>query len=254
MARPDLAGLHPGKFHKGLLDTVIAAGVTVHGETEVTGVTDGSIVETTRGRVTAGQVVVATNGYSDASDRWLQRRLVPIPSRMIATEPLAPETMSRLMPKRRMHGETRQLYHYYRPSPDGRRILFGGRERTWGDNQGSHAENLRADLAEIFPELADVGVSHTWFGYVAYNRDYLPRMFERDGVHYATGFCGSGVVWAWWLGSKLGSKLAGEAENDTVFACPPPRAVPFYQGKPWFLPAALLWFGIRDRMGSLSKR
>lgn len=254
MARSDLAGLHPGKFHNGLLDTAIKAGVTVHGETAVTGIRDGFEVETSRGRVKAKQVVVATNGYSDRSDSWLQRRLVPIPSRMIATEPLPAETMDRLMPKRRMLGETRQLYHYYRPSPDGTRILFGGRERTWGDNQNSHAANLRADMAEIFPELSDVKLSHTWFGFVAYNLDYMPRMFERNGVHYATGFCGSGVVWAWWLGSKLGFTLAGEGDAHTAFACAPPRAVPFYTGTPWFLPAALFWYGLRDRMGGLSKR
>ena len=254
MARPDLAGLHPAKFHKGLMETAIEAGVTVHGETAVHGIRDGFDVETARGRVKAKQVIVATNGYSDSSDRWLRRRLVPIASRMIATQPLPAETMARLFPNKRMHGETRELYHYYRPSPDGTRILFGGRERTWGDDQNAHAHNLRTDLAEIFPELADVPLSHTWFGFVAYNLDYMPRMFERDGVHYATGFCGSGVVWAWWLGAKLGFKLAGEANADTVFACAPPKALPFYNGKPWFLPAALLWFGLRDRMGGLSKR
>jgi glycine/D-amino acid oxidase-like deaminating enzyme len=257
MLRPDIGGLHPGKLHAGMMETAIKAGVTVHGETAVTGIRrdgKGFEVETARGRVKATNVIVATNGYTDNSNRWLQRRLVPVPSRIIATQPLSPETMARLMPKRRMHGETRHLYHYYRPSPDGTRILFGGRERAWGGGSGEFATNLRADLGEIFPELADVPLSHNWFGFVAYNLDYLPRMFERDGVHYATGFCGSGVVWAWWLGSKLGFKLIGDAKADTAFSCDPPSAVPFYTGTPWFLPAALFWFGLQDRFGGLSKR
>ncbi len=257
MMRPDLAGLHPAKFHAGLLERAIKAGVTVHGETAVTGIrSDGGSfeVETARGRVRAKQAIIATNGYSDNSDRWLRRRLVPVPSRIIVTAPLPPETMARLMPKRRMLGETRQMFHYYRPTPDGTRILFGGRERAWGGKKGEFANNLRADMGEIFPELAEVPLSHSWYGFVAYNRDYLPRMFERDGVHYATGFCGSGVVWAWWLGSKLGFKLIGDAKADTAFSCEPPSAVPFYNGTPWFLPAALFWFGLQDRLGALSKR
>jgi len=257
MVRPDLAGLHPAKFHAGLVEAAIKAGVTIHGETAVTGIRrdgDGFEIVTVRGRVKSRQAIVATNGYTDNADRWLRRRLVPVPSRMIATQPLPPETMARLMPKRRMLGETRQLYHYFRPSPDGTRILFGGRERAWGGEKGEFAANLRADLAEIFPELADVPLSHTWFGFVAYNLDYLPRLFERDGVHYATGFCGSGVVWAWWIASKLAFKLIGDAKAETAFAGAPPRAVPFYTGTPWFLPAALLLYGLQDHFGAMSKK
>jgi len=257
MARQDLSGLHPAKFHAGLLETAIKAGVTVHGETAVNGTRhdgDGFEVETVRGRVKAKQVIVATNGYTDNADRWLRRRLVPVPSRMIATQPLPPETMARLMPKRQMLGETRSLYHYFRPSPDGTRVLFGGRERAWGSNNDDFARSLLADLAEIFPELADVALSHTWFGFVAYNLDHLPRLFERDGVHYATGFCGSGVVWAWWLGSKLAFKLMGDAKAETAFACAPPSAVPFYTGNTWFLPATLLWYGLQDKFGAMSKK
>jgi glycine/D-amino acid oxidase-like deaminating enzyme len=257
MMRPDLAGLHPAKFLAGLMEAAIKSGVTIHGETAVNGIRRDSgtfEIDTARGRVKSSQVIVATNGYTDNADRWLRRRLVPVPSRMIATQPLPPETMARLMPKRRMLGETRQLYHYFRPSPDGTRILFGGRERAWGGEKGEFAANLRADLAEIFPELADVPLSHTWFGFVAYNLDYLPRLFERDGVHYATGFCGSGVVWAWWIASKLAFKLIGDAKAATAFTGPPPSAVPFYTGTPWFLPAALLWYGLQDHFGVMSKK
>lgn len=256
MLRPDIGGLHPAKFHAGLIEMAIKAGVTVHGETPVSGIHrngDGYEIETTRGRVNAKQVIMATNGYTDNSDRWLRRRLVPVPSRIVATQPLPPETMSRLLPKDRMFGETRQLYHYYRPSPDGTRLLFGGRERAWGGENGKSTSSLARDLGEIFPELAEVPLSHSWFGFVAYNLDYLPRMFERGGIHYAAGFCGSGVVWAWWLGSKLGFKLIGDAKAETAFSCEPPSAVPFYTGTPWFLPAALFWFGLQDRFGARSK-
>mgnify|MGYP006085179551 FL=1 len=257
MVRPDLAGLHPGKFVAGLLDTVIQAGATIHSETAVTDIKNqGDVfdVETLRGRVKAKQVIVATNGYTDESNHWLQRRLVPVASRMIATEPLPPETMARLFPNNRMMGETRKLYHYYRPSPDGTRILFGGREQSWGGPKQDHTYHLRDDLSEIFPELSNVGLSHSWFGFVAFNLDFLPRMFERDGVHYATGFCGSGVVWAWWVGSKLAYKLIGDERAETAFSSTPPPAIPFYTGTPWFLPASLMWFGLQDKFGVISKR
>src|SRR6185295_17709976 len=49
-------------------------------------------------------------------------RTVPVRSRIIATEELAPDVMARLMPKRMMMTENRQVGFYYRPSPDGKRI------------------------------------------------------------------------------------------------------------------------------------
>lgn len=257
MLRPDIGGLHPGKLHAGLLEVAEKAGVTIHGETAVLGHHpdgDGYSVETVRGQTRTKQLIVATNGYTDNANRWLRRRLIPVPSRMIATQPLASETMDRLMPKRRMLGETRHLFHYFRPSPDGTRILIGGREGSWSGGEAEIAKGLKRDLAEIFPELANIGISHTWFGYVAFNMDFLPRLFEKDGVHYAAGFCGSGVVWGWWIGSRLGFKLIGNANADTSFAAAPPSALPFYTGTPWFLPAALLWYRLQDQFGGLSKK
>ena len=87
-------------------------------------------VKTSAGRVHARQVLVCTNGYTDSAVPFLRRRLVPVRSRIIATEELAPEVMARLMPKLMMMIENRQVGFYYRPSPDGKRILLGGRDSS----------------------------------------------------------------------------------------------------------------------------
>ncbi len=249
LVRPDIGGLHPAKFQAGLLAKVLAAGATVHGETAVTGISrdgDKFDVGTVRGKVRAGDVIVATNGYTDKSNKWLRRRLIPVLSRMIATEPLAPGILDQLMPKRRMLGETSRLFHYFRPSPDGTRILFGGRE-------GSFDGLLRADLGRIFPQLEDIGISHAWSGYIAFNLDYLPRLFVRDGVRYAVGFCGSGVVWAWWLGRQAALQAVGDSSAGTTLTCDPPRAIPLYSGNPWFLPLSIAWYGLEDRLHGRNK-
>ncbi|MFC6673386.1 NAD(P)/FAD-dependent oxidoreductase [Marinobacterium aestuariivivens] len=127
--RMDIGGLHPAKFHSELLRVALASGVRVHSNTPVISIArDGAgfRVLTTAGTVQARQVLVCTNGYTDGASPYLRRRLVPVRSRMIATEELAPEVMAHLMPKRMMMGEGLQLGFYYRPSPDGKRILLGG--------------------------------------------------------------------------------------------------------------------------------
>ncbi len=84
--------------------------------------------------------------------------------------------------------------------------------------------------------------------------DFRPRLFSQNGITYATGFCGSGVVWAWWVGQKAANKLLENNGRKTAFDGPPPMAIPFYNGKPWFMPAAMLWFKIRDYLGTTSKK
>ena len=180
---------------------------------------------TSAGSVQARQVLVCTNGYTDGAVPFLRRRLVPVRSRIIATEELAPEVMARLMPKRMMMTENRQLGFYYRPSPDGKRILLGGRDSSRVGNPVAPKLLLRKGLVNLFPELENVRLSHSWFGNVAMNRDMLPRIFEKDGVVYATGFCGSGVVWAPWIGMHGAHKLMGHDERArTAFDFRPPAS------------------------------
>jgi glycine/D-amino acid oxidase-like deaminating enzyme len=157
--------------------------------------------------------------------------------------------MARLMPKRMMIGENRQLGFYYRPSPDGRRILLGGRDSSRVGDPAAPTLRLRDGLVELFPELEKVRLSHSWFGNVAMNRDMIPRIFEKDSVVYATGFCGSGVVWAPWVGMRAAHKLMGHAEKaSSAFDFRPPAAVPFYRGNPWFMPAVIKGYGMQDRI------
>ena len=251
--RPDIAGLHPGLMHQGIFEKTVQAGAAVHGRTPVTGLRpdgDRFEVEVPGGVVRARDVIVATNGYTGKAMPWLRRRIVPTPSQIISTETLAPEVMDRLMPKRRMLGETRNIYHYFRPSPDGTRIVFGGRAGAETDDPVVKMRHLRRNLVELFPELADVGIENSWWGYTGYTFDFLPKLAVHDGIHYATGFCGSGVVWARWIATKAAHRILGnEAEAKTVFSEAGFQTRPLYFGRPWFLPAVIAWYGLKDRYG-----
>jgi glycine/D-amino acid oxidase-like deaminating enzyme len=250
--RMDIGGLHPAKFHAELLRVALASGLTVHARTRVISIDregSGFRVVTAAGPVQARQVLVCTNGYTDGAVPFLRRRLVPVRSRIIATEELAPEVMTRLMPKRMMIIENREVGFYYRPSPDGRRILLGGRDSSRVGDPVAPKLRLRSGLVKLFPELESVRLSHSWFGNVAMNRDMIPRIFEKDGILYATGFCGSGVVWAPWIGMHAAHKLMGhDAQARTAFDFRPPAFIPFYRGNPWFMPAFIQTYRMRDRI------
>ena len=251
MVLPDVGCVHPGLLHKGMLEKALESGVTVHARTAVTGVkrgSDGFGVATGRGTLRAGEVIVATNGYSGPAIPWLQRRIIPIPSQIVVTEPIEPELMDRLMPKRRVIGETRALYHYFRPTPDDTRILFGGKANLDAHDERRTARELKRNLVEVFPELADVGISHTWWGFTGFTFDFLPKLTVEDGIHYALGYNGSGVVWGYWLGLKAAYRLLGRADAKTVFDEAKFQTRPLYTGRPWFLPAAFMYFTLKDRL------
>ena len=124
------AALDPARYHRGLLDRALAAGaemapLTRRLEIEPSG---GEFrVATDRGEIDARDVIVATNGYSGRASPWLQRRVIPIGSYIIATEPIARGMMDEILPTDRMVTDTRKVVYYYRASPDRTRILFGGR-------------------------------------------------------------------------------------------------------------------------------
>lgn len=253
--RRDIGGLHPAKFLTGLLQRALAAGAGVHEMTAVEGVrreADGFELATSGGAVRSRELLVCTNGYTDGADPWLRRRLVPVRSRIIATAPLTPEQMTKAMPTRMMYVDTRKLSYYYRPSPDGTRILFGGRDGTTAGDPQAPTDHLRAEFARIFPALADVALSHSWFGHVAMNRHMIPRLFVHDGIHYATGFCGSGVVWARWVARKAALRLLGDtSEPPSAFEFAPPPAIPLYRGTPWFIPLVYALYEAQDRKAML---
>jgi len=250
--RNDIGGLHPAQLHQGMLERALEAGVTVHARTavlDISGEAGNFTVSTARGTVKTRDVIVCTNGYTDASAPWLRRRVVPVPSLILATDPLPAELMKQLVPKRRMLGDTNHIHHYFRPSPDGTRILFGG--RTTGTLQIDGPVNhrpLRRKMISIFPELESVGFSHMWWGYVAMNLDHLPQLVAKDGIYYPTGFCGSGVVWARWFGRKAALKILGDPAGDSAFERQSFRPIPFYNGNPWFVPGAVFWYKMRDAL------
>ena len=246
------AVLDPGRYHHGLLDRVMAGGAQISAHNAVTSITrDGKdfVVTSKLGTVRARDVLVATNGYTGSATPWLKRRVIPIGSYIIATEALPKEVMDRLMPTTRIVSDTRKVVYYYRTSPDRSRILFGGRVTNGEADMATSGRLLKRELVRLFPELSDVGLSHSWSGLVAYTFDALAHTGVHEGIHYAMGYCGSGVSMASYLGMRAGQRIAGNPEGRTAFETPAFQTRPLYSGKPWFLTAAVAWYRFRDERG-----
>jgi glycine/D-amino acid oxidase-like deaminating enzyme len=241
--------VHPAMLQQGLLARAREAGAVVAGYTPVTRLrreARGFVVETTRGRLEAADVVVTTNGYTGRVTPMLARRLVAIPSFLIATADLGERRVRELIPNGRMIVETRDKHLYYRTSPDGTRIVIGGRAALHPIALDRAAEWLMKELRDIFPSLASTRATHVWTGNVAMTRSDLPGIGQCDGLWYALGCNGSGVALMPYLGHKVASKVLGEPEARTAFDDIPFNAVPLYNGTAWFRPFMTWWYRARD--------
>ncbi|GAB0118476.1 NAD(P)/FAD-dependent oxidoreductase [Acidisoma sp. 7E03] len=244
------ASLHPARYHRGLTEAALARGVAFLEDCRVTQVTragENFQLATTRGPVAARRVLMATNGYTSRPLGWFRRRIVPMESSIIATEELGEARMAELFPTGAIVSDTRRILSYFRPSPDGRRLIYGGRATFVPIDKAETARRLRRMMLTVFPQLAGVQISHCWGGFVGFTFDFLPHAGQQEGVDYAMGYCGSGVAMASWLGHRTGLRMLGRAE-PSAFETPPFRTRPFYTGNPWMLPAIGEYFRLRDRI------
>lgn len=253
---PHDGALHPALYHRELSQRAERAGVRVIEHIPVTGVVregEELTVNTPGGVLRVRNVLVATNGYTGAPLSQFAAGIVPVGSAMIATEPLAPDLVGRLMPRNRVVGNSARVHHYMRLCPQGRRFLWGGRI-PGGRLPRSPAGyvHLYRDMVRVFPDLEGTRVTHCWSGYVAYTRDVFPHLGVRGGIHFAMGYCGSGVVRATWFGHKIALQMLGHAQGRTAFDDLgfPRLPVPFLARRA--APAVTRWYRIRDRLERLS--
>lgn len=250
--------LHPALYYKGLLDAVRRRGLTICAKTPAIRIDrqgSGWRVDTPRGSIIAGDVVVATNGYTGDVTKNLKRRLVPIASHIIATEELPADLAQSLIPKGRTLADTKRVLCYYRMSPDGRRMIFGGRARFTPVTAEVSAPILHRFMTDRFPQLKGIKVTHAWTGNVAFTFDALPHTGVMDGMHYALGCNGSGVAMMTFLGHQTARRIIGGVNRPSGFETAEFPNFPLYGGNPaWALPAIGAYYRFRDSLGRVLAR
>ena len=135
------------------------------GYQEISKTSDGASqfkIKTSRGTIFAHDLLVATGGYTSSATPTLQKKVIPIGSYIIATEPLADALAHELIPRKRMIYDSKHFLYYYRLTPDNR-MLFGGRAAFFpetGDTIRRSAEILRRGMIEVYPQLKDTKIAY----------------------------------------------------------------------------------------------
>ena len=241
--------VHPAMLNMALLRRCQDNGVTLCAQTPMQGISregDGYLVATSRRVIQAREVVLGTNGYTGKKTPWLRRRLIQAASYIIATEERGEDEMRALIPNNRTMADSKRVLNYYRLSPDGQRVLFGGRARLAPGDPADRAGILYRQMLDVFPQLDGIKISHAWTGGIAFTFDFLPHMGRHDGVHYMAGCNGAGVAMMTYLGTQTALKILGKANRPCPFDELPFNSRPFYTGHAWFLPIVSSYYALRD--------
>ena len=250
--------IQPALYFELLRGRAEQAGARIFAHTGVSHISrerDGFIAYTDRGRLAARDVVIATNGYTTSALPWFKRRLAPIDAFMIATEPLSSDLVKRVLPWLRTYHDNRRTSHYMTFSPDGSRLLFGGRTGSRPTRLNEIASELQDDLRFFFPPLRETRISHAWTGRCAGTRDLFPHVGMHSGMHYAIGYCFSGMAMGPYLARKAAARLLGDKEAaQTVFAADEFPELPLVARGPWLGPILTGYWAWADRPPGLGRR
>ncbi len=248
--------IHPGRYFAGLAAAADRAGADLHERVHARTIrrqADGRfVVETDRGAILARDVVVATNGYTDGVAPSLRRRIIPIGSYIIASEPLPEDLASAISPKGRAFFDTKNFLFYWHISAD-RRMVFGGRASMLPTSIDHTADILYEGLLKVHPQMAGRRIDYAWGGNVGFTYDRMPHVGRtKDGVAYAVGCCGTGVALMTHLGTSVGAWLAG-GEAPALTRLQFPLVPAPFEGRPWFLPVVGEWYRMKDRWAARSR-
>src|SRR6202158_884345 len=252
------AGLNPARFVAGLAHAAQRGGACLYDRTRVTSVelernnnARKFRVHTSRGSITAREVILASGAYTTDATPALRKKIIPIGSYIIVTEVLPNEVARELSPRNRMIYDSKHFLYYYRLTPDNR-MLFGGRAAFFPETENTVRQSdeiLRRGMIGVYPQLRDAKIEFVWGGTLDFTLDVMPHAGKIDSMYFAAGFAGHGVAAATWFGMKLAGLICGDP-NDIPFDGIPFRGAPFglRSGNTWALPLAGAWYRILDSL------
>lgn len=242
--------IHPMKLLVGIAKAAKAAGAILHEQTPALKIERAggkAVISTARGTITADKALVACNAYIGNLEPTTAAHVMPIRSFIGATPVL--DAFPKIIPGGESIADSRFVVRYFRKSRDGR-LLFGGREAYTADNPSDMSVHIRRQIAEIYPNLADIAIEHAWGGSVGITMPRKPYVREvMPGITSIGGYSGHGVMLSNYCGKLYADALTGgSAELDMLGSL----KIPAFPGgtslRTPLLFLAMTWYAMRDRL------
>ncbi len=245
-------GIQPLSYARGLARSAIASGASVFGQTRAVAIDrrNGSFrITTGRGpSIEAPQVILATNGYTDALWPKLRETVIAANSFQIATAPIPEELESSVLPQGHVASDTRKLLRYFRRDATGR-FLMGGRGPFAEPEGPSDFTHLVRAVEDLYPALRGVTYEFHWSGRVALTRDFLPHLHEPvPGILAFLGCNGRGVGLGTAMGMAIGRHLLAPSASPLPLPITSVRPIPFHGLQRLYVATVIAYYRLRDSL------
>lgn len=232
--------LHPLNYCLGLAKACADLGVQIYEQSPVLEIDPKSdtqaVVSGKNFTVTAENVVLATNAYIDALSKkitfGIERKILPVESFIIATEPLDQQMADSLINNGMSVCDNNIMLDYYRLSADNR-LLFGSDSSTNVDM----ITKMRSEMLAVFPQLENAKIDYGWGGPIDMTLNATPHFGRvKPNIYFAQGFSGHGVALTGLAGRIISEAIIGNDQRLAIFES---LKVPTLYGGKWLKKLAL---------------
>ena len=247
--------VHPLSYTRELARVALQYGASVYTQSAVTGIqpTDGGWqLSTQHGSVSANQVVICTNGYTEPDTgsltRSLHKKIVPVRSVLAATEPLSDNLRKTILPNQVTFVDKRRLVLYMRYDRDGR-LCVGDHGPMRDDFVDHDFDRVKARAIRVFPQLENVKWEYQWGGRVAMTKDTLPFLHQvAPGLMAAMGYNGRGVGMGTMMGKTIAEAITADSWDETAFPVTSAESFVFHQFQNLGVAAHMHWYSLMDHL------
>ncbi len=228
MLNPTGGHINPLKLSFELARLCLGAGVQIYEHAPATAITragEGWAITTPEGGVNTDALLLATNAYSKDIEPRIERSVVPLTAYQLATAPLTEAQREAIIPARQAVSDTRGDLWYFRYTAD-HRLVTGAALLLKAGAEARLPALLKRRLETAFPQLAPLGFTHIWNGFVGITADFTPRFHELGPNYYAfTGYNGRGLALTLPIGREFAHKINGQ---PCALPFEAPREIPLH--------------------------
>ncbi len=217
--REDWGHIQPLNLCIGEAKAAEVMGAKIFEQTQITRITYGEnpAVHTDKGSIRANHVILCGNAYMGNLVPYLDARVLPATSCIIATEPLSDEQLQQTMVRDVAVCDSRTALDYYRLSAD-KRLLFGGLSNYTGLEPSNVQAIMHAKMTKVFPSLKNTRIDYSWSGSMGISVRRMPQIgrIKNSNVLYISGYSGHGVAPTHMTGRILAEAVDGDTHRFDI--------------------------------------